>query len=47
MNSSLGSNSTSDRDKIINSAPISEGFDAIYDATWSGFTFSKDAWDYD
>ena len=47
LNSSLGSNSTSDRDKIINSAPISEGFDAIYDATWSGFTFSKDAWDYD
>lgn len=47
LNSSLGSNSTPDRDKIINSAPISEGFDAIYDATWSGFTFSKDAWDYD
>lgn len=47
LNSSLGSNSTPDRDKIINSAPISEGFDAIYDATWNGFTFSKDAWDYD
>lgn len=47
LNSSLGSNSTSDRDKIINSAPISEGFDAIYDATWDSFTFSKDAWDYD
>lgn len=47
LNSSLGSNSTFDRDKIINSAPISEGFDAIYDATWDSFTFSKDAWDYD
>lgn len=47
LNASLGSNATSDRDKILNSAPVSEGFDAIYDATWENFTFSKDAWDYD
>lgn len=47
LNASLGSNSTSDKDKILNSAPVSEGFDAIYDATWENFTFSKDAWDYD
>lgn len=47
LNTSLGSNATSDRDRIMNSAPVSEGFQATYAAEWTDFTFSKDAWDYD
>lgn len=47
LNTSLGSNATSDRDRIMNSAPVSEGFQATYEAEWTDFTFSKDAWDYD
>lgn len=47
LNTSLGSNATSDRELIMNSAPVSEGFQATYAAEWTDFTFSKDAWDYD
>lgn len=47
LNTSLGNNATSDRTYIMNNAPVSEGFQATYNATWENFTFSKDAWDYD
>lgn len=47
LNTSLGNNATSDRKYIMNNAPVSEGFQATYNATWENFTFSKDAWDYD
>ena len=47
LNTSLGNNATTDRTYIMNNAPVSEGFQATYNATWENFTFSKDAWDYD
>ena len=47
LNTSLGNNATSNRTYIMNNAPVSEGFQANYNATWDNFTFSKDAWDYD
>lgn len=47
LNTSLGNNATTDRTYIMNNAPVSEGFQATYNATWENFTFSKDAWDSD
>ena len=47
LNTSLGNNATTDRTYIMNNAPVSEGFQATYNATWDNFTFSKDAWDSD
>ena len=47
LNPSLGNNASTDKESIINSAPVSEGYQAVYDTEAKGFTFSDDMWSVD